>query len=201
MWARLACPAVGVNWKDVIGGMISEAKKAELIKASKELAERYKDLYIDDTPGLTTSTIYQKTVQNNLDVIYIDHLWIVGDAGEREVQRLGDITMRLKNLAKALDIPVILLVQLSRAVEKRSDKTPVLSDLRDSGKIEETADNVLMLYRPAYYDKDSDDKSAEIWLRKFRNGEANVAVDMEFDQQQQWFDEPKDISVPGWIHD
>ena len=202
MWARLACPAVGVNWKDVIADKVTDSKKKELIQASKELAERHKDLYIDDTPGLTTSEIYQKTVQNQLDVIYIDHLWIVGDKGDKEVQRLGDITMRLKNMAKSLDIPVVLLVQLSRGVESRKDKTPVLRDLRDSGKIEETADNVYMLYRETYYDVSGDD-TTELWVRKFRNGEANVSVSLDFDQQKQWFNDPKtdDVYIPSYIHD
>ena len=192
MWARVACPAVGVVWKDVIAGDITAEKKLELIAESKKVAERYGQLYIDDTPGLTTSEIYQKAIQNSLDVVYIDHLWIVGDSGDSEVQRLGDITMRLKNMAKALDIPVVLLVQLSRAVERRADKTPVLSDLRDSGKIEETADNVLMMYRPSYYDPELPD-GTEIWVRKFRNGEANVKVNLSFDPVSLWFDSPQKI--------
>lgn len=203
MWARLACPAVGVNWKDVIAGRINDAKRKELIGASKKLAEQYEDMYIDDTSGLTTSEVYQKTVQNSLDIIYVDHLWLLGDKGDREVDRLGDITMRLKNMAKSLDIPVVLLVQLSRAVESRKDKTPTLRDLRDSGKIEETADNVYMLYRESYYDEDGND-TTELWVRKFRNGEANVRVWMDFDQQQQWFDDPApsdDIYIPSYIHD
>ncbi len=142
MWARIACPSVGVVWKDVISNKISEGQKQQLIKKSKGLAELHKNLFIDDTPGLTTSEVYQKSIQNQLDVIYIDHLWLLGDKGDSEVQRLGDVTMRLKNMAKSLDIPVVLLVQLSRGLEKRASKIPVLSDMRDSGKIEETADNV-----------------------------------------------------------
>ena len=77
--------------------------------------------------------------------------------------------------------------------------------MRDSGKIEETADNVMMLYRPSYYENDSDDNATEIWIRKFRNGEANVAVYMEFDQKQQWFDKPetkeREVYIPDYIHD
>ena len=196
MWARVACPAVGVVWKDVIAGNITADKKLELIAESKEVAKRYGQLFIDDTPGLTTSEIYQKAIQNSLDVVYVDHLWIIGDDGDKEVQRLGDITMRLKNMAKALDIPVVLLVQLSRNVEKRKDKIPVLSDLRDSGKIEETADNVLMMYRPSYYDPNLPD-TTEVWVRKFRNGEANVKVNLSFDPVSLWFDSPQKVKVGG----
>ena len=190
MWARIACPSIGVVWKDVISNNITDTQKQQLIKKSKELAVLHKNLFIDDTPGLTTSEVYQKSIQNQLDVIYIDHLWLLGDKGDSEVQRLGDVTMRLKNMAKSLDIPVVLLVQLSRGLEKRKNKIPVLSDMRDSGKIEETADNVMMLYRESYYNPDGED-TTELWIRKFRNGEANVAVSMSFDQKNQWFDKPE----------
>jgi len=194
MWARVACPSVGVNWKDVISGYVGNVKKQELIEASRKLASQYKDLLIDDTPGLTSSDIYQKVVQNNLDVVYIDHLSLMGDKNESEVRRLGDITMRLKNMSKQLKIPVILAVQLNRGVDSRANKVPVLSDLRDSGEIEQNADNVLMMYRASYYEPEASD-TTEVWVRKFRNGEANVVVNLGFDKEKQWFESTKKTVV------
>lgn len=194
MWQRIACPYVGVSWKDVIADTISDAKKGELINISKKLAKKYVNLYIDDTPALTTSDIYQKTLQNKLDVIYVDHLWLVGDSPDKkEVQRLGDIAMRLKNLSKTLEIPVVLVSQLSRNVEHRKNKRPLLSDLRESGKIEEAADTVLMLYRPEYYGEEGD--YTEVLIRKFRNGDPNAFVRLKFDTEKQWFSSMQDIKI------
>lgn len=198
LWARVACPVVGVDWKDVIANRISADKKKELLAASKKMAGTYNNLYIDDTPGLTVSEIYQKTVQNNLDIIYIDHLGIMGGIdSDRVVKSLGDITMRLKNMSKSLEIPVVLAVQLNRSVEKRANKIPMLSDLRDSGEIEQNADDVLMMYRPSYYDSESDNNDTEIWVRKFRNGEPNVCIDLQFDREKQWFDK-EDKYTPNY---
>ena len=206
VWARFACPAIGVSWRDVIAGRLTEDQEEQLIAKSKEVAAQYPNLLIDDTAGMTTAQIYQKTVENNLDIVYIDHLWLLGDndKSNSEVKRLGDMCMRLKNMAKTLSIPVVLLVQLSRGVDQRKNKVPTLSDLRDSGKIEEAADNVLMLYRQGYYD-DTDESVTEMWIRKFRNGLSNVAVDMNFNAKNQWFDSPEDeedkVKIPDYIHD
>jgi replicative DNA helicase len=195
LWARIACPAVGVDWKDVISGDIKPDKKLELIAASKKMASQHKNLYIDATPGLSASDIYQKAVQNSLDIVYIDHLGIMGgDENEKEVKRLGVITMKLKNMAKTLGIPVVLAVQLNRNVDSRKNKVPVLADLRDSGEIEQNADDVLMIYRESYYVPNGDN-TTEIWLRKFRNGEANAMVELSFDKKQQWFDSAQKVVI------
>lgn len=193
LWQRRACPRVGISWKDVRAGEITEEQKKSLVDASVELSMEYENLFIDDTPALTTDDIYLKALENRLDIIYIDHLWLVGDnPGEKEVKRLGDIAMKFKNMAKKLDIPVVLLSQLNRNLEHRKDKRPQLSDLRESGKIEEAADDVLMMYRDSYYTH-SDDDTTEIWVRKFRNGDGSKMVKLRFDTDQQWFDSPQKI--------
>ena len=97
-------------------------------------------------------------------------------------------------MSKSLKIPVILAVQLNRSVDNRGNKVPVLSDLRDSGEIEQNADNVLMMYRASYYDPESSDIT-EIWGRKFRNGRANEVVNLTFDKEKQWFDSCKKVII------
>ena len=128
---------------------------------------------------------------NKPDLIIVDHLRYVKDKGENENKRQGAICEGLHDLAKAYDIPVLLLVQLNRDVEKLADKRPQMKDLRDSGEIEETADNILMLYRESYY-KPPDVPTAkdltELWIRKFRNGPAGGKVELMFDKASEWFD-------------
>ena len=189
MWQRRVCPRAGVSWRDVRSGNITDEQRQRLVDASLDLSEEYSSLFIDDTPALTTDEIYLKTVENNLDIVYIDHLSLVGDKGDIERLRLGSISMKLKNMAKKLKIPVVLLAQLNRNLEKRNDKRPQLHDLRESGEIEQNADEVLGLYRDSYYTKNDDD-SAEMGILKFRNGDSAYVVKLRFDPEEQWFERP-----------
>ena len=189
LWQRRVCPRVGISWRDVRAGEIIDEQKQALVDASIDLSIDYKTLFIDDTPALTSDDIYLKALENELDIVYIDHLWLMGDPGDSEVKRLGDIAMRLKNMAKKLKIPVVVLSQLNRNLERRKDKRPQLADLRESGKIEEAADDVLMMYRDDYYTNSGDD-TTEIWVRKFRNGDGSAMIKLKFDSEQQWFDSP-----------
>ena len=113
------------------------------------------DWVIDDSSGITADTICARIRQSHmaspLSVAVIDHLGIISRPSRNDAAELGQITTMLKALAKDLDIPVVLLCQLNRKVEERADKRPQLSDLRDSGRIEEDADVVVFLYRPEYY--------------------------------------------------
>ena len=150
----------------------------------KESIQKYSRLpfFIDDQPNLTTQDIRSKIKQilfeqNNLGLIIIDYLQLLVNSklkSENRVQELSQITRALKNLAKEFQIPVIALSQLSRNVENRINKRPVLSDLRESGSIEQDADLVLMLYRENYYNSISEKKekmtTAELILAKHRNG-------------------------------
>ncbi len=151
-------------------------------------------IFIDDTPALTVLDLKAKARRlkrhQNIDMIVVDYLQLMRadegnkSAGNRE-QEIGYISRSLKGLAKELDIPVIALAQLSREVEKRQDKRPMLSDLRESGSIEQDADLVTFIYRPDYYGITQDEEGnditgmAELIIRKHRNGQT-ATVPLKF---------------------
>lgn len=137
-------------------------------------------IFLDDQGGATIPTLKSKLRKIrierwSLDLVVIDYLQLMSGAWSKfagnRVQEISEISRGLKELARELKIPIIALSQLSRAVEARVDKKPQLSDLRESGAIEQDADMVLMLYRDEYYDPDTDRKgTADILIRKNRNG-------------------------------
>lgn len=146
-------------------------------------------LMIDDSPCPSVQEIAAKcrkikAQKGDLACIVIDYLQLMADAGsDRLVQRLGEITRQCKLMARELNVPVILLSQLNREVESRANKRPMMSDLRDSGRIEEDADVICMLYRDEYYHSDSVDRGiAELIIAKHRNG-ATGTLKMLFDSQ------------------
>lgn len=136
------------------------------------------DIHIDDTPGITVNEIRAKCrrlkKERGLGMILIDYLQLIQGSGRRGANRqeeVSQISRTLKQIARELEVPVIALSQLSRGVEQRQDKRPMMSDLRESGAIEQDADIVAFLYRDDYYDKESDKKNIiEIIISKQRNG-------------------------------
>ena len=126
-----------------------------------------------------------------LDFVLADHLRQFNDYADNETHRLGRVSWGLKMLAKNLDTRVICAAQLSRAVEGRSDKRPDLADLRDSGEIEENADNVIALYREQYYDPDANNDT-EFIARKVRDGERGNVGKMLFESAYMNFQEPEE---------
>lgn len=135
-------------------------------------------IYIDDTPGITVSEIRAKCrklkMEKNIGLVVIDYLQLIQGSGKKNMNReqeISEISRALKILAKELDVPVIALSQLSRAAEQRTDHRPMLSDLRESGAIEQDADIVMFIYREDYYKPETEKKNiAEIILAKHRNG-------------------------------
>ncbi len=149
---------VGDQLRDLRMGKISQQEFRQLARAAAELQNL--PLYIDDTPGLTIAALRTRARrlkrQKGIGVLVVDYLQLLqgsgkGSAGDSRVQEISEISRGLKQLAKELNVPVIALSQLSRAVEQREDKRPQLSDLRESGSIEQDADMVLFIYREDYY--------------------------------------------------
>lgn len=153
-------------------------------------------LYIDDSPNISVAEMHfkiKKLKQENerqLGVIFVDYLQLLEDIekSDNRVQELSKITRSLKKLARELDVPIIVLSQLSRNVETRTNKRPMLSDLRESGSIEQDADVVIMLYRDEYYNNNTSEKNIiEVILAKQRNGPVGTAK-LKFHPQYLYFE-------------
>lgn len=160
-------------------GKLSDSEWTRLIEGGDILSKA--NLYFDDTPGITTPEMKAKLRRlKNLDMVIIDYLQLMNSAKriDNRVQEISEITRNLKILAKELNVPVIALSQLARSSEKRTDHKPVLSDLRDSGSIEQDADIVLFLYREAYYgaeggaEEENSQNKSECIIAKNRHGES-----------------------------
>lgn len=163
-------------------GKLSEEEWNRLIPASDVLSKT--ELYLDDTPGITITEMKSRLRRlQHLDLVVIDYLQLMGSGRriDNRVQEISEITRNLKILAKEMNVPVITLSQLSRASEQRTDHRPQLSDLRDSGSIEQDADIVLFLYREGYYSEKNaeqaaptaDMNSGECIVAKNRHGETS----------------------------
>ena len=174
--SRILCSEAMVDSNKVRTGNIEEEDWIKLVSAVGPLSEA--EIYIDDTPGISISEIRAKCrkmkLEKNIGLIIIDYLQLIQGTGKKNASReqeISEISRSLKILAKELDVPVIALSQLSRAAEQRTDHKPMLSDLRESGAIEQDADIVMFIYREDYYNPDTERKNiAEIILAKHRAG-------------------------------
>ena len=193
----LACESF-VELQKLATGKLSEEEWAKLCMASAALAQT--DIRIDDNPSVTVADINAKCRRlDNLGLVIIDYLQLMQGSGygknsENRVTVVGEISRSLKIMAKELNVPVICLSQLSRAVESRTDKRPILSDLRESGAIEQDADAVMFLYRDEYYNENSEDKGiAECIVSKNRHGETGTV-------KMQWIGQYQTFADREWKH-
>ena len=173
---RILCSEALVDSNKVRTGKVEDDDWTKLAEASGILSEA--EIFIDDTPGISIMEIRAKCrkmkLEKNIGLVIIDYLQLVQGSSKRAASReqeIAEISRSLKILAKEINVPVIALSQLSRAPEQRPDHRPMLSDLRESGSIEQDADIVMFLYRDDYYNQDSEKKNvAEVILAKHRAG-------------------------------
>lgn len=172
---RLFSLQSNVDAQNLRTGQLNDEEWEKLIESAGVIGRS--NLYIDDTPGISIAELRTKCrklkLEHNLSMIIIDYLQLMSGSGRSDSrqQEISDISRALKGVARELSVPVIALSQLSRAVEQRPDHRPMMSDLRESGAIEQDADVVMFIYRDDYYNHDTDKKDiAEIIIAKQRNG-------------------------------
>jgi replicative DNA helicase len=172
---RLLSAEANIELGKLLRGDLDDEDWVKLAKAAGPIANA--KMYIDDTPGISINELRSKCrrlkIEKGLDLIVIDYLQLMTGNGkvESRQQEVAEISRSLKGIAKELQAPVIACAQLSRAPEMRADHRPILSDLRESGSIEQDADIVMFLYRDEYYNQDTDKKNiGEVIIAKQRNG-------------------------------
>ncbi|MBN1311850.1 MAG: replicative DNA helicase [Anaerolineae bacterium] len=180
-------------------GRLSDTDWAEFVKGTEDISRL--PIHLDDTPALSTQELRSKArrlhLEYGLALIVVDYLQLMTTPfrSENRVQEISYISRSLKQLARELNVPVVSAAQLSRAVEQRTDKRPLLSDLRESGSIEQDSDVVMFIYRDAYYNPEtSDGDRTEIHIAKHRNGPTGV-VDLIFIPELTQFQNAARISV------
>ncbi len=181
---RLVCAAVPLDSHLLRTRRLTEEQWGQAIDKCSKLATL--PIFVDDKPAITTAEMWAKARRvRGLSLVVIDYLGLIGDqrrSGASKADHLEEITNRLKAMARDLNVPVMVLSQLSRAPEKRADRRPELADLRDSGGIEQTADTVLLLHRPGFYDASAPQNEVEVIIAKQRNGPVGT-VKLYFDPE------------------
>ncbi len=187
-----------VDSKKMATGKLSEEEWSKLCMASASLSQT--DIRVDDNPSITVAEMNAKLRRlDNLGLVIIDYLQLMNSSGygkgnENRIQAVSEISRSLKIMAKELNVPVICLSQLSRAVESRTDKRPIMSDLRESGAIEQDADAILFLYRDDYYNPDTEEKNvSECIVSKNRHGETGTV-------KLQWLPQYTTFADREWKH-
>lgn len=188
---RLLSATSGVEAKKLNSGDLNDSETRDVLNAVGWIGDL--PLYVDDTAGLSVAGLRMKArrfkQEHGLDLIVVDYLQLMQSAvRDNRVQEISEISRGLKLLARELDIPILALSQLNRSVEMRADKRPQLSDLRDSGSLEQDADIVMFLYRDEYYNRDDETNAniAELIIAKNRNG-ATANIRMYFDKERTLF--------------
>jgi replicative DNA helicase len=198
---RLLSMETGVDSHRLRMGLIDDSEWDQISRAFGRLAEA--NVYIDDTPGISIMEVRSKArrlfAERGLDLIIVDYLQLLsGRRTENRVQEISEISRSLKGLARELNIPVLALSQHSRAVESRTDHRPMLSDLRESGSIEQDADIVMFIYREEVYDKETEKKGlAEVIIAKHRNGPVGTVNLRFFERTARFADLELYLEPPG----
>ena len=184
---RILSSVAGVSSEKLRRANMDPTDWEKVIAAADRMSKS--KLFIDDTPGLTVQDMRSKLrrlkVEHGLDLVIVDYIQLMqgrnsGKGSENRQQEVSEISRNLKLIAREFNVPLIALSQLSRSVESRPDKRPVLSDLRESGSLEQDADIVIFLYRDKYYDENSEKgDNAEVLIRKHRNGSVGT-VELRF---------------------
>jgi len=191
LWARAVCGSMEIDWRDVLNKNVSAEKMQELHNRSTDLAASYSpNLIIDDASRLTLEDIWQRVARYQPDIVYVDHQGLVTHDEENPVKRAGKVAWGLKQICKEYNLPMVMLQQLNRGVEERDNKRPEMRDLRESGELEEIADNVIFIYRADYYDKTKVPplvSDTELIISKFRAGARGTAVELKYHTKRQWF--------------
>ena len=184
---RLMSTLSGVNSQNMKTGNLTDEEMRDLINAVEDIAGLR--LHIDDTPGISLlemrSKLRRLAHETGLDLIVIDYIQLMqGGRAENRQQEISEISRSLKALAREMDVPILALSQLSRSVELRADKKPQLSDLRESGSLEQDADIVMFLYRDEYYNRDDETNKniAELIIAKNRNG-PTTSIGLQFTKE------------------
>ena len=191
---RLICTDGRIDSKRLRRGEINDEELQRIAKASGRLSEM--PIFTDDTAGMSIMELRTKArrlqAEHNIGLILVDYLQLMQGQGrytDNRVQEISEITRFLKGLARELNIPVVAMSQLSRAVDQRPSHIPMLSDLRESGSIEQDADVVMFIYREDYYDEDTPKKDlADILVAKHRNGPTGKIPLRFFGQQTRFVD-------------
>jgi replicative DNA helicase len=182
---RLIAQQTGIDSTRLRSGKLNEDEWPLFVHAIEVLSNTH--IYLDDTPAITPLQLRTKcrrlSMEYPLDLVIVDYLQLMGGDSrtENRVQEVSYISRNLKVLARELKVPVLAAAQLSRAVEQRADKRPVLSDLRESGSLEQDADIVMFIHRPDALEKDNPRQNiAEIIVGKHRNGPTHPGIELVF---------------------
>jgi replicative DNA helicase len=195
---RLLCAQAGVSlWKMRTGHLSENPERGDFPKIGEAMSILSEaPIFIDDSPTASILEIRTKArklhAEHNLGLLIVDYLQLMDAERESRVQEVSEISRGLKAIAKELRIPVLAISQLSRAVESRTPPIPKLSDLRESGSLEQDADVVLFIYREELYKRNTDKKHiADVYIAKHRSGPANKIVNLYFEEETASF---KDLS-------
>lgn len=202
---RLLCAEALIDQHRLRTGRLTEDDWTRLLQAATRLSDA--PIYIDDTPAISLLELRSKArrlkIEHGIGFLVIDYLQLMqlGRRAENRVQEISEISRFLKSLARELEIPVLALSQLSRAVEQRMDKIPMLSDLRESGSLEQDSDVVLFIYRDEYYNPDSEKKGiADIIIAKQRNGPTGT-VELAFLKEFTKFANLEKAEPPSFVRE